>query len=132
MGGQANYLVGDFSNDETSSSTSLELVTKKTKEDIVEKAIPQNKIFEYDLDTIKDKPWLEAGADITDYFNYGFNETTWKAYCEKQRETRAMIDKEDSSEDFNNDRDDERQYKKRRQQDDRCLKRANYSEKYTF
>ena len=25
------------------------------------------------------------GADITDYFNYGFTEETWKAYCEKQR-----------------------------------------------
>lgn len=25
------------------------------------------------------------GADITDYFNYGFTEETWKAYCEKQK-----------------------------------------------
>ncbi|KAJ6663192.1 hypothetical protein lerEdw1_010328, partial [Lerista edwardsae] len=25
------------------------------------------------------------GADLSDYFNYGFNEETWKAYCEKQR-----------------------------------------------
>lgn len=30
--------------------------------------------------------WLLCpGADLSDYFNYGFNEETWKAYCEKQR-----------------------------------------------
>ncbi|XP_015280324.1 PREDICTED: pre-mRNA 3'-end-processing factor FIP1-like [Gekko japonicus] len=28
---------------------------------------------------------LFLGADLSDYFNYGFNEETWKAYCEKQR-----------------------------------------------
>lgn len=36
-----------------------------------------------------------AGADISDYFNYGFTEETWKAYSEKQRllriETGALI-----------------------------------------
>lgn len=29
-----------------------------------------------------------AGADITDYFNYGFTEDTWQQYCEKQRRLR--------------------------------------------
>lgn len=29
--------------------------------------------------------WFFPGADLSDYFNYGFNEETWKAYCEKQR-----------------------------------------------
>ncbi|CAG8605433.1 7825_t:CDS:2 [Acaulospora colombiana] len=29
-----------------------------------------------------------TGADITDYFNYGFNEYTWKAYCAKQKQMR--------------------------------------------
>ena len=28
------------------------------------------------------------GADITDYFNYGFSEETWKLYCDKQRKMR--------------------------------------------
>ncbi|CAG8794522.1 19342_t:CDS:2, partial [Gigaspora rosea] len=27
-------------------------------------------------------------ADITDYFNYSFNEYTWKAYCTKQKQMR--------------------------------------------
>lgn len=37
---------------------------------------------------MEDKPWRKPGADITDYFNYGFNEETWKAYCDKQRKLR--------------------------------------------
>lgn len=32
-----------------------------------------------------------AGADITDYFNYGFTEETWRLYCEKQRKTRGEV-----------------------------------------
>ena len=35
---------------------------------------------------------LCAGADITDYFNYGFTEETWQSYCEKQRRLLAMND----------------------------------------
>ena len=31
------------------------------------------------------------GADITDYFNYGFTEETWRLYCEKQRKTRGEV-----------------------------------------
>ena len=30
-----------------------------------------------------------AGADITDYFNHGFNEELWKMFCEKQRRMKA-------------------------------------------
>ncbi|KNC97038.1 cleavage polyadenylation factor subunit FIP1 [Spizellomyces punctatus DAOM BR117] len=45
-------------------------------------------IFDVDIDAFEDKPWRKPGADITDYFNYGFNEQTWKAYCAKQKGTR--------------------------------------------
>lgn len=34
---------------------------------------------------------LFVGADITDYFNYGFTEDTWKQYCEKQRRMRLEL-----------------------------------------
>lgn len=46
--------------------------------------------YDYDLDSLQaeDKPWRKPGADITDYFNYGFNEDTWQQYCEKQRRLR--------------------------------------------
>ena len=30
-----------------------------------------------------------VGADITDYFNYGFTEDTWQAYCSRQRRMRV-------------------------------------------
>jgi pre-mRNA 3'-end-processing factor FIP1 len=47
--------------------------------------------YEYDIQEIKDedKPWKKPGADITDYFNYGFTEETWIAYCMKQKRLRA-------------------------------------------
>nr|CAH7761011.1 unnamed protein product [Callosobruchus chinensis] len=44
---------------------------------------------EYNLDSLEDKPWRKPGADITDYFNYGFNEDTWRAYCERQKRLRV-------------------------------------------
>nr|CUU00229.1 hypothetical transcript [Hymenolepis microstoma] len=42
---------------------------------------------EYSTNGLKDedKPWKQPGADITDYFNYGFTEDTWNQYVEKQR-----------------------------------------------
>lgn len=32
-----------------------------------------------------------AGADITDYFNYGFTEELWKVFCEKQRRMKVEV-----------------------------------------
>lgn len=32
-----------------------------------------------------------VGADITDYFNYGFTEETWKLYCDKQKKMRGEV-----------------------------------------
>merc|ERR1712071_287424 len=43
---------------------------------------------EFSLDSLEEKPWRKPGADITDYFNYGFNEVTWQGYCERQRRLR--------------------------------------------
>ena len=45
-------------------------------------------ILETDLESFEDRPWRKPGADMTDYFNYGFNEVTWRAYCSKQRTIR--------------------------------------------
>lgn len=41
--------------------------------------------YDVDIDSIADKPWTKPGADITDYFNYGFNEATWRQYSAKQK-----------------------------------------------
>lgn len=46
--------------------------------------------YDYDLEGVRDedKPWRKPGADITDYFNYGFTEETWIGYCMKQKRLR--------------------------------------------
>lgn len=41
------------------------------------------------LNEFEDKPWRKPGADVTDYFNYGFDEFTWTAYCSKQDHLRT-------------------------------------------
>lgn len=41
-------------------------------------------ITDVSFDSFEDKPWRKPGADITDYFNYGFDELTWAAYCSRQ------------------------------------------------
>jgi len=45
---------------------------------------------DYDLSKLVDeyKPWKKPGADVSDYFNYGFTEETWLLYCEKQKTLR--------------------------------------------
>lgn len=37
------------------------------------------------------KPWRRPGSDISDYFNYGFDEFTWASYCLKQQELRREV-----------------------------------------
>ncbi|KAM4663415.1 uncharacterized protein O3C94_011651 [Discoglossus pictus] len=49
-------------------------------------------VLEVDLDSFEEKPWRKPGADLSDYFNYGFNEATWKVYCEKQRRLQLGLD----------------------------------------
>ncbi|XP_063726117.1 pre-mRNA 3'-end-processing factor FIP1-like isoform X2 [Symsagittifera roscoffensis] len=46
-------------------------------------------LTEMDLEALEDKPWRLPGADLSDYFNYGFNEDTWLQYCDRQRRMRA-------------------------------------------
>ena len=41
-------------------------------------------IYDADLDGFEDKPWRKPGSDLSDYFNFGFNETTWRQYCQRQ------------------------------------------------
>ncbi|VDD86324.1 unnamed protein product [Enterobius vermicularis] len=46
-------------------------------------------IYDLDLASVEDRPWRKPGADINDYFNYGFCEETWNMYCERQKKLRA-------------------------------------------
>lgn len=44
---------------------------------------PLPPIFDYDFDKVENKPWKNQNEDITDYFNYGYNEEIWKLYVKK-------------------------------------------------
>lgn len=84
MQGGEEFFVGDRDDENTSSD--LELIIDKIpqKEEQKEEAEGQS-ILDYDIESFTDKPWNKPGADITDYFNYGFNETTWREYCSMQK-----------------------------------------------
>jgi pre-mRNA 3'-end-processing factor FIP1 len=43
-------------------------------------------ILDFDLSSLADKGWRRPGADISDWFNYGFDEISWEAYCYRRRE----------------------------------------------
>jgi hypothetical protein len=43
--------------------------------------LPSRTILDVNIDTFEEKPWRFPGVDITDFFNFGFNEDTWKEYC---------------------------------------------------
>lgn len=82
--------------DESSgSSAELEVITEKSKKEVA--VIPEmptiagKNLFEFEIDSIEDKPWRKPGADITDYFNYGFDERTWKLYCARQRSLKDEV-----------------------------------------
>lgn len=50
--------------------------------------ISQKSVYDLEIGKLTEKPWLERGADLSDYFNYGFSEDTWKLYCERQMQMR--------------------------------------------
>lgn len=41
-----------------------------------------------DPEVLKEKPWRQPGANLSDYFNYGFNEYTWMEYLHRQEKLR--------------------------------------------
>lgn len=45
-------------------------------------------VTEIDPEVLKEKPWRQPGANLSDYFNYGFNESTWMEYLQRQEKTR--------------------------------------------
>ncbi|KAH8110680.1 hypothetical protein DFH11DRAFT_760107 [Phellopilus nigrolimitatus] len=42
-------------------------------------------IFEIDMTNLAEKPWRRPGSDLSDWFNYGFDELSWEAYCYRRR-----------------------------------------------
>jgi pre-mRNA 3'-end-processing factor FIP1 len=56
--------------------------------------------FDTDFPTESSKPWRKPGSDITDYFNYGFDEFTWASYCLKQQQMPKEISEIKAQADF--------------------------------
>ncbi|KAM7410389.1 hypothetical protein PAMA_001704 [Pampus argenteus] len=40
-------------------------------------------VLRVNVESLEEKPWRKIGADTSDYFNYGFDEESWKVYCKK-------------------------------------------------
>ncbi|KAL5541969.1 hypothetical protein UlMin_009679 [Ulmus minor] len=47
-------------------------------------------IFDINIDAFEEKPWRYPGVDITDFFNFGFNEESWKQYCNSLEQLRGQ------------------------------------------
>ena len=43
-------------------------------------------VLELDLSALAEKQWRRPGSDISDWFNYGFDELSWEAYCYRRRD----------------------------------------------
>lgn len=45
-------------------------------------------IYEYDMKVMSasGQPWRARGSDMSRWFNYGFDEFTWRRYCEYRKE----------------------------------------------
>ncbi|XVF35535.1 hypothetical protein REPUB_Repub18cG0154100 [Reevesia pubescens] len=55
----------------------------------LEFTLPSHKtIFEVDIDSFEEKPWKYPGVDLSDFFNFGLNEETWKDYCKQLEQHR--------------------------------------------
>ncbi|ORC91134.1 FIP1-like protein [Trypanosoma theileri] len=48
-------------------------------------------VFGYDITQMQKRPWEDPAANLKDYFNYGFNEHSWRLYCAMQAEGEASL-----------------------------------------
>ncbi|KAH6827480.1 hypothetical protein C2S53_005277 [Perilla frutescens var. hirtella] len=48
-------------------------------------------IFEVDIDSFEEKPWKLPGIDVSDFFNFGLNEDSWRDYCKQLEQLRLEM-----------------------------------------
>ncbi|KAH6817400.1 FIP1[V]-like protein [Perilla frutescens var. frutescens] len=54
--------------------------------------LPSHKtIFEVDIDSFEEKPWKLPGIDVSDFFNFGLNEDSWRGYCKQLEQLRLEM-----------------------------------------
>lgn len=59
------------------------LYEARTKEEQAQEPPPMT-IYQVDIDSLPEKPWRRPGANLSDWFNYGFDEHTWALWCAKK------------------------------------------------
>mmetsp|Transcript_15354 Transcript_15354/g.25035 ORF Transcript_15354/g.25035 Transcript_15354/m.25035 type:complete len:207 (+) Transcript_15354:68-688(+) len=59
-------------------------VTPENFKDFCEQLGKRNTPFEVDLDDMAEKPWTRFNSSLDDFFNFGFNEQTWREYAARQ------------------------------------------------
>lgn len=47
--------------------------------------------FGYDISKLEERPWAKPDANLKDFFNYGFNEKTWRIFCAMQSEGESSL-----------------------------------------
>ncbi|CCD24367.1 cleavage polyadenylation factor subunit FIP1 NDAI_0D00530 [Naumovozyma dairenensis CBS 421] len=81
-----------MANDESSTITSDSLKNNKTMLGSID--LDKDGLFEgepitnIDPEVLREKPWRQPGANLSDYFNYGFNEFTWLEYLKRHEKLR--------------------------------------------
>lgn len=78
--------------DSDNEDTELKIYWGECNDFLLEQWIDSKKtIFTYVVDDYKplsvdvpDKPWMIPGADVSDWFNFGFNEDTWNNFLMRQ------------------------------------------------
>ncbi|KAL4401895.1 Cleavage polyadenylation factor subunit Fip1 [Malassezia pachydermatis] len=58
------------------------LYDARTEEEKTQDAPPMT-IYQVDINSLPEKPWRRPGANMSDWFNYGFDEQTWALWCAK-------------------------------------------------
>nr|XP_027185983.1 FIP1[V]-like protein isoform X2 [Cicer arietinum] len=55
----------------------------------LEFTLPSHKtIFDVDIESFEEKPWKYPSVDVSDFFNFGLNEESWKDYCKQLEQLR--------------------------------------------
>lgn len=86
----------ESSSDDQTGHLNIYYNSDKFAEDIMETAEYQGQsIYEVDIDKLPKKPWRKdcTPQELSQYFNYGFDEATWRLYCEMLKENKSLINK---------------------------------------
>jgi len=69
----------------------LKIMGVKEEERNIERDGQVPTIYDIDIDQLEEKPWRKPDADITDWFNFGFTEETWRQYSKAQVRMRLHL-----------------------------------------